>query len=90
MFQENLKKEVLTLLQDENFMCSVTSRLESPAKRYCHSINLLLKGENAKLSKQFIVEYRSLLEGKSIPVFKVSTVFYSTGNGCVIHLFLRK
>jgi hypothetical protein len=74
MFQENLKKEILTLLQDENFMCSVTSRLESPAKRYCHSINLLLNGENAKLSKQFILEYRLLLEGKSIPVFKVSTV----------------
>lgn len=74
MVQQNLKKEILSLLQDECFMCSVTSRLESPAERYCHAIALLLKGENTQFYRQFINEYKSLLEGKSIPVFKVSTV----------------
>ena len=74
MIQRNLKKEILDLLQDEFYINSLSASEESPAVRYCHSVILLLSRENSKFFRKFLGEYLSLINGKSIPVFKVSTV----------------
>ena len=74
MVQQNLKKEILDLLQDECYINSLLATVESPAARYCHSAILLLSQENPHLFKKFLNEYVCLIKGKSIPVFKVPTV----------------
>ena len=75
MIQRNLKKEILDLLKDEIYINSLSAKEESPAERYCHSVILLLSRENPFFFRKFISEYVCLINGKSIPVFKVSTVF---------------
>ena len=74
MIQRNLKKEILDLLQDEFYINSLAASVESPAARYCHSVILLLNKENPEFYRKFLGEYVCLINGKSIPVFKVSTV----------------
>ena len=74
MIQRNLKKEILDLLQDEFYITSWSSSVESPAVRYCHSIKILLSREKPDFFRKFIQAYVCLLKGKSIPVFKISTV----------------
>ena len=74
MIQRNLKKEILDLLQDEFYINSLSALEESPAVRYCHSVILLLSLENPEFFRKFLSEYVCLINGKSIPVFKVSTV----------------
>lgn len=74
MIQPNLKKEILDLLQDDNFIRSLSVLDESPAMRYCQSIKLLLRQENVRFFRQFLCEYVLLINSKSIPIFKVPTV----------------
>jgi hypothetical protein len=74
MQNENLKKEILDLLQDESKIDSLSASLESPAHRYCHSVVLLVRKENPHVFRKFLSEYVLLITGKSISVFKVSTV----------------
>jgi hypothetical protein len=74
MVQQNLKKEILDLLQDECYINSLAATVESPAARYCHSAILLLSQENPHFFKKFLSEYVCLIKGKSIPIFKVPTM----------------
>jgi hypothetical protein len=74
MNQENLKKEILELLQDKSRIDALTASMETPGQRYCHSMIVLLSRENKELYDKFLGEYTQLIRGKSTPIFKVSIV----------------
>ena len=69
-----MKTDILDLLQNESSFILKNSKVESSAERYCKSLYIILKIENAHYISPFINEYIKLIRGKAFPVFKISIV----------------